>query len=214
MPNILWADTKRAVFPQNPFISAYRREKLKKLKPEGARRTSLCAELLLIEALRQNHVQLPLPLEIACTAYGKPYFPNSGLSFSLSHSSHYAACALSDVPIGLDIQILTGCEERLVRRFFTACEQEHVFSAKDRDAAFTALWCRKESYLKAIGQGLRVPLDSFDVSDANTVLVENAASYAFREYRVGDLFFCLCAPEEKVRSSDQPVLEEMTSWYR
>ncbi len=197
MLNLFWADAVKLPIPADLGISEYRKEKLARLRPESARRCSLCAEFLLIEAVRRANGAFPLPLHIQSDPFGKPFLSGREYEFSLSHSGRYAACALADFPLGLDIQTLSKCDEKLVRRFFTEKEQGLVFTAEDRDAAFTALWCRKESYLKAIGLGLRKSLDSFDVSDTAVVLHDEKTDYVLRERRTGELFFCLCVPWEK-----------------
>ena len=195
--------------PSDPLLSAYRKKKTEAIKPEIARRCALCAELLLNEAVRREAGSVLLPLEIKAESCGKPYFAGRPYEFNLSHSAHYAACALADYPVGLDLQILTKCDERLISRFFTKREQDFIFSSNNRDAAFTRLWCRKESYLKAIGVGLRLPLDSFEVSDAQAVLIHQEIAYGFRECQAGDLFFCLCAPLLKLPDQLSPECYEL-----
>ncbi len=194
MLNILWTDTEQSLLPTDPPISEYRKKKLALIKPEQARRCSLCAELLLNKAVRIDNEVFPLPLEIGTKSNGKPFLIGHEYEFSISHSAHYAACALSDLPVGLDIQNLSKCDERLVKRCFTEIEQNYILSSKDRDAAFTRLWCRKESFLKAIGTGLRLPLVSFDVSEIRTGLDHQGVAYGFRECCVDELFFCICMP--------------------
>ena len=198
MLNVFWADADRLVLPSSAPISAYRKQKISAIKHDRTRRCSLCAELLLIKAVRAAAPDFPLPLDLDVDEFGKPRLVGGEYEFSLSHSSHFAACALSDAAVGLDIQILTKCDERLVRRFLTKGEQDHVLASKDRDAAFTRLWCRKESFLKAIGIGLRLPLDSFEASDANAALIYDGTAFSFKEYRSDDLFFCVCAPSHRL----------------
>ena len=187
MLNILWTDAERAHFPSDPPISDYRRNKLASIKPDMPRRCSLAVELLLNEAVRRENENFPLPLNIRTVA----------------------ACALADDTVGLDIQILTKCDERLVRRFFAEGEQESIFSAKDPDAAFTRLWCRKESFLKAIGTGLRLPLDRFDFSDEQAAPVYRGTVYGFREYRADDLFFCICTACDGLPAEIKPHYYEL-----
>ena len=207
--NILWADTDQMALPSGAPLSAYRENKLASIKHKQTRRCSLCAELLLIEAVRREAPDFPLPLVIEADSYGKPRFADREFEFSLSHSTHFAACALSDSPIGLDIQSLAKCDERLVRRFFTQREQDVILSSKNRDAAFTRLWCRKESFLKAIGLGLRLPLDSFDLSDEDPTVSFREKAYGFREYRAEDLFFCICMPFDALPENMDPQKVEL-----
>ncbi len=103
MLNLFWADAEKLPIPADLRISEYRKEKLARLKPEAARRCSLCAELLLIEAVRRADGAFPLPLQIQSDPFGKPYLDGREYEFSLSHSRRYAACALADFPLGLDI---------------------------------------------------------------------------------------------------------------
>jgi 4'-phosphopantetheinyl transferase len=56
----------------------------------------------------------------------------------------------------------------LAQRLFTSGEQALVQAAPaDRkEPVFYRCWTRKEAYIKAIGKGLSIPLDSFDSSSA------------------------------------------------
>ena len=165
-------------------LSNYRREKLSRLRPESARKLGIGAELLLCYSLRE--LKLPLPPEIRLGDCGKPYLSQSSLYFNLSHTGTVAACALSDREIGLDIQTRSAWRESLVRRIFTEEEQKWILDSEDRDVAFTRLWTRKESYVKAAGQGMRLEFSSFSTLD-------RGADYW--EARVGETFFCLCQPD-------------------
>ena len=142
-------------------LSSYRLEKLQKQKSETARRQGIGAELLLIRALRERLGEITLPLEIGTDPGGKPFLKGMDLFFSLSHSGDLAACALSDEPIGLDIQKQSRFREDFIQRFYSPDERQAVLESDDRDGAFTEIWAKKESYLKAIGSGVSVPLASF-----------------------------------------------------
>ena len=73
-----------------------------------------------------------IELKIAYEESGKPYFKNDpDFHFSLSHSHERAMCAVSDEPIGCDVQVIT----------------------KDADFDPTE-WARLESYAKATDEPL------------------------------------------------------------
>ena len=194
MLRLLWTDSREADLRALPPVSEYRRERAQKCRVETARRAGLCAEWLLISALRKEQAALQLPLALSCEPNGKPGLSFDGLHFNLSHSGPYAACALADQPIGLDIQLLQADTAPVARRFFTDNERAALAESETPDTLFTRFWCRKESFLKAIGLGLRTDLRTFDVSGDRPELTYESQSYGFRETRIGDLFFCLCAP--------------------
>ena len=144
-------------------LSQYRLEKLKRQKNDSARRLGIAAELLLIKALETAAPEVMPPLDIRCGRDGKPELSDSEIYFNLSHSGKYAACAVSDSPVGLDIQTVRGCNVRLAEKYFTPQERRFIKEGKASAHAFTQLWSIKESCVKLLGTGLKTPLSSFSV---------------------------------------------------
>ena len=131
------------VFPDEGslFLSEYRRKKLSSVKAPVLRGQMIAAELLLNRAVRENFPDLKLPLRIMTGEGGKPYFEDCPLFFSLSHSGPYAACALADYEIGLDIQERSAVRESVVSRCFSESEREYLRQSSDGDGTFTEIWC-------------------------------------------------------------------------
>ncbi|MBR5095273.1 MAG: 4'-phosphopantetheinyl transferase superfamily protein [Oscillospiraceae bacterium] len=146
-------------------LSSYRLHRLGALQQPRARRQTIAAELLLIRALRESGAALELPLDIHAQLGGKPFLAVCPWHFSISHSGSFAACALSDHEIGLDIQEERGFPKAFLSRFFHADEQRYVLDAEDREKAFCEIWTRKESLLKLNGTGLYTTLASFSCLD-------------------------------------------------
>ena len=143
-------------------LSQYRLEKLARIRNPGAYAQSLGAELLLLAALQELGGPM-LPLEISCGEGGKPALQD-GPEFSLSHSGERVFCALSDEPVGADLQQLRPCNPALARRFFSKAEAAWLEEQRERDLAFSLLWSLKESYVKLLGSGIaETHLDSFTV---------------------------------------------------
>jgi 4'-phosphopantetheinyl transferase len=114
----------------------------------------------------------PMTLLFEYTSYGKPLVANSGIEFNLSHSGDWVLFAFTlschaEMKLGVDIeQMRTFPDMRDVARVnFSAAEFARWDAApeSDRTAAFYRCWTRKESFIKAIGEGLSCPLDSFEV---------------------------------------------------
>jgi 4'-phosphopantetheinyl transferase len=91
------------------------------------------------------------------------------LDFNLSHSGAWALIGLSDgADIGVDIEVAHPVPDwaAIAARFFAAGEQAAMDALPPplQEDAFLACWTRKEAFVKALGGGLTVALDSFEVS--------------------------------------------------
>ena len=100
---------------------------------------------------------------------GKPALSGVTLQFNLAHSGGVAVIALArEHSVGIDIEQIRIVPnwEGVTNSFFSALERGAIQSVPsiDRLFAFFTCWTRKEAYLKATGDGIGVPLDSFDVS--------------------------------------------------
>ncbi len=101
---------------------------------------------------------------------GKPELnPSRGLFFNTSHSGGLAVVAVANLPhLGVDIERLRPIPDALdlAHQYFSPNELKTIRSIPEssRVAKFLTLWTRKESYVKAVGAGLSIPLNEFDVS--------------------------------------------------
>jgi 4'-phosphopantetheinyl transferase len=115
----------------------------------------------------------PSQLRFAYSAYGKPALDeipdHQTLRFNLSHSRELALYAFTrEREIGLDLEYRREdfASEQIAERFFSAREVEmlRALPSKSRTEGFFNCWTRKEAYIKAVGLGLSLQLDRFDVS--------------------------------------------------
>lgn len=112
--------------------------------------------------------QPPASVRLEISELGKPYMPGSDLAFNLTHSAHMAVLAVGRREVGVDVEQIREdvLRERLAERFFSTREVTALAALPPEQQAegFFNCWTRKEAYLKALGAGLRVPLDRFDVT--------------------------------------------------
>ena len=131
---------------------------------------------LLEYAFRQEHSG-PVP-EIKKTPNGKPYFPaRPEIHFSLSHARTHVLCALSNAPIGADIESPRNISELAIRYFCTPDELS-FFDPLD-------LWVLKESYIKLIGGRLSLVKDLHFSRENDRIIAPDNASVS-KLYRIGD----------------------------
>jgi len=108
-------------------------------------------------------------LHLATGSFGKPSLSgHTRTQFSLSHSQGLALVAIGGRgPLGADVELLRAVPDAavLAAEYFTQREQEALAAlpAHERDKAFLTCWTRKEACLKAIGVGLLVSSQSFEV---------------------------------------------------
>jgi len=116
------------------------------------------ARQLLAWSVRRHWGLAPLP-ELTLWERGKPYFSHlPRRQFNLSHSGTLALCALSDRPVGVDIQVVRPAwRDSLMDRSCTPGERAWLRSRQDRPEEFAALWAAKECLGKQSGGGLPYP---------------------------------------------------------
>ncbi len=102
-------------------------------------------------------------LEFKTGTYGKPSLNRQGdrmspLHFNLSHSGEYAAVAVSEQPVGVDIESWNpGLDVHEIAGFsFHSDEAEAVRHSSEPERLFRQLWTAKEAVMKCHGQGMQI----------------------------------------------------------
>jgi 4'-phosphopantetheinyl transferase len=114
----------------------------------------------------------PQEIEISTGLQGKPQV--AGLEFNLSHSGDMVVYAVSDRPVGIDIERIRSMDlAGIIQRFFAPSEFAawQKLPPAEQELAFFQTWTVKEAYLKAIGTGLHTPLSEVEVTIAQDPLI-------------------------------------------
>lgn len=109
---------------------------------------------------------------------GKPYFDNSPLHFSISHTKEHAFCALAPWPVGIDAEEKDRrIDLRLADKILSETERIRYDAADDKRAALMRLWVLKEAAAKLTGDGLRGFPNHTDFSPDDTQIYEIDGCY-------------------------------------
>ena len=151
-------------------LSRDRRERVDRLKDEGATNKQIVIGAFLQHCLSGYIGVIPSQIKFEYNEQGKPYVP-SGVHFNMSHSGDYVVLAVSDYPVGIDIERLRHKRLSVAKRFFCREEYEDIINAggeKEQDRRFLEYWTIKEAYVKYMGKGLSIPLNSFRILMSDT----------------------------------------------
>lgn len=185
-----------------------RRKKAERIQSEEGKRLCVGAWALLTLAYRTLGVDISR-LTVTQNRCGKPYFlERPMLHFSLSHSGEYVLCAISDAPVGCDVERICVPDLRVAARFFSEEENRLLSQAADRSELFYRIWTCKESYLKAIGTGFYTPLSLCSVdptASPPTVKRNGLTDGAFRltETELVDGYRMAVCTTEELRSVEE-----------
>lgn len=157
-------------------FSEGRLQKIEKVKQEDDKQLSAAVELLLIYGIKQLDEEVALPLQIKEEESGNLLLESKvkvdgkeqPLYFNLSHSKEYAACVISDEPVGIDIECVKTRDVEHMDKILH--EQEYlvlsfVTNPEEKKKYFYECWVTKESYLKNLGCGLVIRPGEFMVSE-------------------------------------------------
>lgn len=135
-------------------ISRQRREQAVKFKHELGQRLCVLAYQLLKQGLSEVYGIEENPV-FEYNEHGKPsIIGHPEICFNLSHCKEAAICAISDQPVGVDVESVRSFNESLVRYTMNEDEIRQIESSEDQAVAFIRLWTMKESAMKLIGTGI------------------------------------------------------------
>ncbi len=117
-------------------------------------------------------------ISLKYTNYGKPYFKNrEGIIFNISHSDDFVVVVFDTNEIGVDIQCHNIIWLDLINNlFFTENEISYLKSLEysKQEKEFYRIWTNKEAYIKAVGLGVNMGLNSIDMLNPSILKYKNS----------------------------------------
>nr|WP_154894518.1 4'-phosphopantetheinyl transferase superfamily protein [Paenibacillus xylanexedens] len=149
------------------LVSAERRQQASRFVHQADAYRSVLGETLARVTLSKWTGARPGDLTFIRNTYGKPsLISHPDLPFNVSHSGDWVAVISGGhAPLGVDVEKISPIDMAIAERFFSPLESRNLAAepADQQLETFYQLWTLKESYIKAVGMGLSMPLDSFSM---------------------------------------------------
>lgn len=171
------------------FLSKVSPEKIRRIAKfvhKADRYRSLLGEVLIRSTVIEQTGASNEQIRFIYNPYGKPSLEHDpGFSFNLSHSGNWVVLLWDKggPDLGIDVEQIVPIDLGIAERFFSPRENADLLSRTgfERLDYFYRLWTLKESFVKASGKGLSMPLDAFSMiySDPCGWFSPDAESYHF-----------------------------------
>lgn len=196
-------------------VSQERQSRLRRFAKIDDTYRSLIGDLLVRFVFQKRYGLIGGDLKIGTNDYGKPFLPEyPSFHYNISHSGEYVVCVVHDDAVGVDIEYIGPFDLHLAKELFTQDEYQEVLANEDSLAVFYDIWTLKESYIKAVGQGLSKSLKGFSIKKHTNEAIQITdmqtnrliTDYVCRQYKVENYRLAVCAHHVNAdQFSSQPL---------
>lgn len=109
---------------------------------------------------------------------GKPQL--WGYNFNISHCDDVVCIAVSETPVGVDMEKTRKYDERFARYVLNDAELAFLEKQQNKDQAITKLWTQKEATIKCLGLSMSTPLKN--------IIDNKRFDYRFQQFKD----YCIC----------------------
>lgn len=176
--------SKDQVEPLRSILSYEERTKASYYKYESVQHSYVVTQAIL-KLLLSAYLEIePADIKMGVHNKGKPYLMNdTSLFFNTSNSHELRVYAFSrDAEVGIDIEKIRDLPDidQLIDKNLTSREKEYFLKDPDNKLfRFFQFWTFKESYLKAIGEGMRLTPENLEFSLEDGTIRLRSANYGF-----------------------------------
>ena len=169
-------------------------EKFLRLKENSPKSAVNCAigDLLLKHELNSRGIVAP---QILQNENGKPYFEGQPFEFNISHQQNLVVLAVSDTPVGIDVQTLDDDKLKMATVLLNELELSEFNALENSEAQIKYLikcFTQKEAYVKMLGEALPYPPSSIKSYEGAKFVTK----YVFQDNKV----YCLTVCSHEIKS--------------
>lgn len=162
-----------------PLVSAERREEALRYKHLFGQFACLQSYVMLRGLLEQKGLSHPFLFDY--NEHGKPSLKDHPeVHFNLSHCKNGIAVAVSDHPVGIDIEAFRAVSDSLIRYTMNDDECRLILGSDDPERTFCEYWTKKEAVFKLRGTGITKGLhDLLEGNELVETFVDTEKRYAY-----------------------------------
>lgn len=214
------------------WLNPREQEKQRRFHFEKHRHAYLITRAVIRDLLARYTGTQPSTLAFGENEYGRPYLVpdqnNLGLHFNISHTDGLIVVGVvKGREIGVDVEFIQrgGDLVNIADRYFS--EQEvsdlHALPEREHTDRFFDYWTLKESYIKARGMGLSIPLGEFTFHLDGDIPIRISVDprqkdppnrWQFKQWRIGDRFKIALAVERQTGHTFETVFREIVPLSR
>lgn len=199
------------------FVSVEKQKRIRRFHFREDSLRTLFGDLLIRYCLCEYYGYKNSEISFKTNKYGKPFLENNNIKFNISHAGDWVVGVLSNYDIGIDIEKITPIDFQIAKRFFSKLEYDNLFKLPQdlMLGRFFDYWSFKESYIKARGKGLSIPLDSFSVIYDNSkgIYIEDKNyknKVDIKQFSVDPHYKLAVCSVNKITCNDVNILESKT----
>lgn len=169
------------------LVSPEKSARIRRFYRKEDRLRGLVAEILIRDIIIRKTGIKNKDIEFYSNDYGKPFLKGrDNFHFNLSHSGIWVVGAVDTQPVGIDVEQIQNIDLDISKNYYSPDEHRELMSKDDKFSYFFTLWSLKESYIKIVGKGLSLPLNSFSITFFGPDDIRIKAEGQLLE----DIFFC------------------------
>jgi len=205
LPKNLLIKIKNKLFEYADKMPLKRYKAYQELNDEMAKIQNILSYLLLRKILNDNNIKM-YDNHFNYCKNGKPYFENSNIKFSISHSNNLIAVAIDDNDLGIDVEQIKKVNNNIINQVYSKEEQTIYKNKLNNEEFFCKTWTIKESFVKATGQGMNINFNllTFNLaSDLNQI-----DNYFINTLKINNSFLSICGKKRKYQI-DEIIIEQL-----
>ncbi|WP_226701677.1 4'-phosphopantetheinyl transferase family protein [Priestia aryabhattai] len=207
-----------SLYKMKKYLSPEKQARIEKIRRIEDIKSTIISELLIRMFIKKIYNE---KTTISYTEFNKPYLlTHPNIHYNVSHSGNYIICGVDNCSIGVDIELIENNIESnldIAKHFFNKDEYNYLLGSPEyrQNELFYELWTLKESFIKLLGEGLHVDLNSFNIHMEKCIKVKSDLNmpFYFRLYELDEKYkMAVCStnnifPDELIKVSAEELVE-------